>query len=208
MYKLYYDSGGSNMAPHAALKELGLPHELIRVDLAKGEQHADWFRKINPHGKVPALVHDNLSMYESAAILMYLCDRHPEGGLAPAPNSAERGLYFQWLTYLTNTPQEALLHWFHADWYVSDVAGAAALKAAAPARLDLIWSYLDGVLAKSGPYLLGAKFSAADLFLFMLVRWTRNMPKPATTYPAIKRNVDLVRARPAVQAMMQAEGIS
>ncbi len=84
MYQLYYDSGGSNMAPHAALKEIGAAHELIRIDLDKGEQRSPAYLKINPHGRVPTLVHGDIVMFESAAILMYLCDRHPEAGLAPA----------------------------------------------------------------------------------------------------------------------------
>jgi len=145
-------------------------------------------------------------MFESAAILIYLADRHPEARLAPAPDRPERGHYLQWLVYQTNTVQEALLQWYHPDWYVAPAA-EAALKAEAERRLDRMWRYLDGVLAENGPYLLGATFSACDLFLHMLVRWTRNMPIPATSYPRVKRCVDLVRARPAVQAMMAAEGI-
>jgi glutathione S-transferase len=66
---------------------------------------------------------------------------------------------------------------------------------------------LDDALA-GGPYLLGQRFSAADIFLTMMARWSRNMAKPAVTYPNIKRNVDLVVARPAIQRAYKAEGLS
>lgn len=208
MYKLYYDSGGSNMAPHAALKEIGAPHELVRVDLDKGEQHSAAYLKLNPHGRVPTLVHGDLVIYESAAILLYLCDRHPEAGLAPPPDRPERGLFLQWLVYQTNTVQEALLQWFHPDLYAPDPGSQIALKSQAAQRLDSMWRYLDGVLAEGGPYLLGERFSACDLFLHMLTRWSRNLQTPATAHPGLRRCFDLVGARPAVQAMMRAEGIA
>ena len=110
MYKLYYDAGASNMASHAALEEIGAPHELIHIDLDKGEQRSEAYLKVNPHARVPTLVHGDSVMYESTAILIYLCDRHQEAGLAPAVDSPQRGLYLQWLIYLTTTVQETLQH--------------------------------------------------------------------------------------------------
>lgn len=208
MYRLYYDSGGANMAPHAALEEIGAPYELVRVDLEKGEQRSEAYLRINPHGRVPTLVAGDLVLFESAAILMFLCDRHPEAGLAPDPRSAERGPYLQWLVYQTNTVQEALMHWHHPDFYApEDGVSRAALKAEAEHRLERMWRYLDGVLGSGGPYLLGNRFSAGDIFLAMLTRWTRNMSRPATTHGHVRRLVELVRSRPAFQRMLQAEGL-
>ena len=208
MYKLYYDSDRANMAPHAALEEIGVPFELVRVDVEKGEHHSAAYRKVHPHSRVPALVHGDLVMYESAAILMYLCDRHPEAGLAPAIDAPERGLYLQWIAHLTNTVQEAVMHWYHPDFYVPDEGSCAALKADAERRLDGSWAYFDAVLAKPGPYLLGERFSAPDLFFTMLTRWTQDMAKPATSYENVRRCAELVCARPAYRRMMRAEGLS
>lgn len=208
MYKLYYNPGSASMAPHAALEEIGAPYELVLIDTEKGEHHSEAYRKIQPHSRVPALVDGDLVMYESAAILMYLCDRYPEAGLAPAIDSPERALYLQWVAHLTNTVQEALMHWHHPDFYAPDESSRAAVKAETERRLDRMWAFFDGVLARPGPYLLGERFSAADLFFTMLTRWTRNMAKPATTYENVRRCAELVRARPAYQRMMRAEGIS
>jgi glutathione S-transferase len=207
MYTLYWTPTGANMAAHAALIEIGAPRELILVDIDKGEHRTEAYRRIQPHGRVPALRHGGLVMYESAAILLYLADRHPEAGLAPDLMSPERGLFDQWLMHLTNTLQEHQMHWFHPDFYIDGPELQAALKSHARGRIEESFRYFDGVLATRGPYLLGERFSAADLFFYMLAVWTRRMPRPATTLPNVRRLVALVHERPAVAEMMAEEGV-
>jgi glutathione S-transferase len=206
MYTLYWSPTGANMAAHAALIEIGAPHELTLVDIDKGEHRTEAYRKIQPHGRVPALRHGELVMYESAAILLYLADRHPESGLAPDLRSPERGLFLQWLMHMTNTVQEHEMHWFHPDFYIDGPEFQAALKAHGRGRIEESFRYFDGVLAARGPYLLGERFSAADLFFYMLAFWTRRMPRPAMSLPNVKRLVRLVHERPAVAQMMREEG--
>lgn len=208
MYTLYWSPGGANMAAHAALIEIGAPFELSFVDMDKGEHRGEAYRKIQPHSRVPALRHGDMVMYESAAILLYLADRHPEAGLAPDPKGPERGLFNQWLMHLTNTVQEHEMHWFHPDFYIDGAAMQAALKSHAEKRIEGSFRYFDGVLAEPGPYLLGERFGAADLFLYMLGYWSRRMPPPATSFPRVKRLMALVHARPAVARMMRDEGLS
>ena len=207
MYTLYWTPTGANMAAHAALIEIGAPHELVLVDLDKGEHRTEAYRRIHPHGRVPALRHGDLVMYESAAILLYLADRHPEAGLAPDLRSPERGLFNQWLMHLTNTVQEHEMHWFHPDFYIDGAELQAALKAHASGRIEESFRYFDGVLAARGPYLLGQRFSAADLFFYMLAFWTRRMPRPAMSFPHVMRLVHLVHERRAVAQMMREESI-
>lgn len=207
MYTLYWSPGGANMAAHAALIEIGAPFELKLVDIDGGQHRSEAYRKIQPHSRVPALRHGPLVMYESAAILLYLADRHPEAALAPDPNSPERGLFNQWLMHLTNTVQEHEMHWFHPDFYIDGAPMQAALKAHAEQRVEGSFRYFDGVLAGPGPYLLGNRFSAADLFLYMLAYWSRRMARPATSFPHVKRLIALVHARPAVAKMMRDEDL-
>jgi glutathione S-transferase len=92
MYKLYWSPGSANMTPHAMLEDIGAPYELIKIDTSKGEQRSAEYRKVNPHARVPTLVYDGGKiMYEAAAISLFLTERHPEAGLAPAPGHADRG---------------------------------------------------------------------------------------------------------------------
>lgn len=206
MYKLFYSPGSAAMAPHAALEETGAPHELVLVDTKANAHKKPEYLKLNPNGRVPTLVDGDLVVYESAAIMLHLADKHPASGLAPAPGTPERALYYQWLVYMTNTVQEAYLEYFHPDYYAKTPSGQAEVKSVAEARLQPMFAILDKALER-GPYLLGGTFSGADIFLMMMARWSRNMARPAATYANIKRCVDLVAARPAVQRMMKAEGL-
>jgi glutathione S-transferase len=206
-YTLFYAPGAANMAPHAALEEIGTPHKLVHVDLVAGEQRRPEYLKLNPKGRVPLLVDGDYTLTESAAILMHLADRHPDAKLAPPLATPERGHYYQWLLYLSNTVQMAFFEYFYADRFVADAAGQGAFKANAALRLAEMLVYIDDALAARGPYLLGDRYAAPDLFLHMLARWSRWLDKPAYRHQHIKRCTDLVKARPAVIRMMAAEGI-
>lgn len=207
MYKLYWDPGSANMAPHAVLEEIGAAHELVLVDIDKGEHRDATYKKLNPNARVPTLDHDGMIMFEAAAICLYLAERHPEAKLMPAPGTPSRGHFLQWLTFLTNTVQEALGRWHHPDHYADETEHRQAIQANAEQSLDKLWQQLDAALGRDGPYLLGEQFSVADIYLAMLARWTRKQAKPATAYANVKRCVELVTARPAYQRMLKAEGI-
>jgi len=208
MYKLYWSPGSAAMAPHALLNAIGVKHELIKIDDDKNEQKSAEYMRFNPHGRVPTLVYDGANvMYESAAICLLLCERHPEAGLAPAVDHADRGLFLQWMAYQTNTVQEALMHYWHGDYFVDGAERQAALSKKAEERSDQMFGFLDGVLSRSGPYLCGTNFYACDIYLAMLARWTRKMEKPAIRHPQIKRIVQHCLALPAYAKMLRDEGI-
>lgn len=207
MYKLYWDPGSAAMAPHAVLEEIGAAHELVLIDCDKGEQRGAAYKKLNPNARVPTLDHDGMIMFESTAICLYLCERHPEAKLMPAIGSRHRGLFLQWTAFLTNTVQEVLMQIHHGDYYAPDKPCQDAVFRHAEGKLDKLWQQLDVALGRDGPYLLGEEFSVADIYLTMLSRWSRKLAKPAVTYANVKRCVELVKARPAYQRMLQAEGI-
>lgn len=207
MYKLLTAPGSAGMAPHAALEEIGAPYDLVLIDTKKGEHRTPEYLKLNPNGRVPTLVADGQAMYEAAAILLHLADKHHESGLAPKPGTPARMLFCQWLMYLTNTVQEAYMQVYHADYFAEGHSGQANVKAMAEKRLERMWGNIDADLAARGPYLAGESFSGADLYLHMLSRWSRNSPRPAWHWPHVAALVDRVKARPAVQRMMAQEGL-
>lgn len=206
MYRLYWFPGSAAMAPHATLEEIGAPYELVRVNTEGDDVADDAYARVNPQRLVPALAEGDFVMTESAAIVMQLCDRHPGAGLAPAVASPERALWYQWLTHFTNTLQPAFMTFYHAHRYGEGVAGRAAAKANAEARLEGYFRRIDGELA-GRPFLLPSGLSAADLYLFMLTRWGRNLAKPAWDLPALARHFKAVGARPAVRRMLAQQGL-
>ena len=97
LYRLYWDRGSANMAPHAILCEIGAAFELVRVDTSAGAQRDPAYLALNPNARVPTLVHGDRVIYESAAIVLSLCERHPEAGLMPLPGEPDRHAFLQWL---------------------------------------------------------------------------------------------------------------
>lgn len=207
MYKLYYSPGAASLAVHWMLIELGAPHELVLVDLDKGEQKGAEYLKINPHGRIPALVVDGTPQTEVAALLLLLAERHPEKGLAPAPGEIGRADYLQWMMHLANTLQPLFRSWF----YPQEAAGEAnveAAKAQARARIEAEWAMFDKHFADGRAYFLGASMSAVDFLATMLMRWSRNMPKPAKGWPHVAAYEERMRSRPALIEVHRREGLT
>jgi len=216
MYQLHFSPSTAAMAPHILLQELGVPFEKILVDTSTGAHRSEAYRKLNPNGLIPTLVDGDLVLYETAAICLHLCDRHPEAGLAPAPGTAERAHFYKWLVWLTNTVQSTLIVYFYTDRWMDagNSAGVAELKSHAEAKVGLMLDQLDTELARlekihEQPWLLGAKYSAVDIYTLMLCRWTRNFAsKPARDRAHLGAYLKRVLARPAVIKAFEAEGLA
>jgi len=195
------------MVVHLALLEIGAPYRLQRVDFSAGAQRDPAYLALNPGGVVPTLLIDGRPVTESAALLMVLAERHPEAGLAPAQGTAERDAYYQWILYLGTTLAATFRFWFYPD----DLGAAEhppAVREALRRRIEAAWERLDAHLAAHGPYLLGREFSGADLLLTMLMRWSRNMPRPATGWPALADLATRVRGRASWKRLYELEGLT
>jgi len=216
MYQLHFSPSTAAMAPHILLQELGVPFEKILVDTSTGAHRSEAYRKLNPNGLIPTLVDGDLVLYETAAICLHLCDRYPEAGLAPALGTAERAHFYKWLVWLTNTLQSTLIVYFYTDRWMDagNSAGVAELKSHAEAKVGLMLDQLEAELARlekthEQPWLLGAKYSAVDIYTLMLCRWTRNFAsKPARDRAHLGAYLKRVLARPAVIKAFEAEGLA
>jgi glutathione S-transferase len=206
MYALYYYPGNASLLPHMVLRELGAPFELRLVDRTQDAQKSVDYLRLNPNGHIPVLVDGELVLFETAAIVLHLVDLHPEAGLAPRPGTPERAQFYKWMVHLTNTPQAEYRAWFYPWQHVVDRAMHESVKQAAGLRLDRMFKVIADQLGE-GPWLLGQRFSAADLFLFMLVRWGRQMPHPPRKLPQLAAHASRVLERSAVQATLEAEGL-
>lgn len=208
MYTLYYSPGTASMCAHQALIETGAPYRLMLVDLQAGGQRDPAYLRLNPGGVVPTLLIDDAPLTETAALLMTLATRHPEARLAPAESSASRATWYQWIVYLANTLQPAFRLWFYPADIGDQPDVQAILKAATCRKIESVWARIDAHLLTQGPYLLGGEFSAADLMLIMLMRWSRNMPKPATEWSALHQYAVRMKARPSWKKLCALEGLT
>jgi glutathione S-transferase len=203
---LYYSPGAASLLVHWLLIELDVPHELRLVDTAAKQQKSPEYLAMNPNGVVPTLVIDGKPQYEAAALAMLLADRHPQAKLAPSLGDPRRADYVQWMFNLANMVQPLFRQW----WYPGEPAGdenADALRAHCAPRIEAQWQRIDDHLAKQGPCLLGKDISAADFYLAMLMRWSRNMPKPATEWPNLAALAKALKARPSFARLYAEEGL-
>jgi glutathione S-transferase len=207
MATLYYSPSTASLVVHWLLIELDVPHVLHKLDFDKREQKSPAYLAINPAGVVPALELDGQVLTEAAAIVLHLADLHPQAGLAPAVGTPARAQYYRWMFFLANTLQPAYRAWFYADEPAGEACADAA-KAQARARIEAAWQRVADHLQANGPYLLGARLSAADFMLTMLMRWSRNMPRPTDAWPVLHAFARTMKARPAFRETYAREGLS
>ena len=198
---LYFVPQTRATRPRWVLEELGVPYELVQLDPAKGETKSDAYRAMHPLGHVPALKDGEQTLVESAAICMHLADRFPEKGLAPAPESAERGRYYQWVLFAMTTVEPPLVTIFESR--IGRRAQPPEVLEAAQARLKEVAAVVEAALGDN-PYILGQQFSAADVVLGATLAWGLRM-KVLEGFPRIAAYAARLMERPAAKVAFGAK---
>ncbi|WP_086998980.1 glutathione transferase GstA [Rhizobium sullae] len=203
--KLYYAPGTCALSPHIVALEAGIPIELERVDIRKTPHLTKAgvdFAVINPNLYVPALELDDGSVLtEGTAIVQLIADLKPDAGLVPAFGSPERYRLQSWLNFIATELHKVYSPWlFHSEYgtQAQDVARTKITE-----RLE----FAEDHLARSGPFLMGDRFSAADAYLFTIVGWSEFAKIDLAAFPHLRDFMSRVGARPAVRAAMAAEGM-
>jgi len=185
-------SGGTR----ALLEELGADYELHVLNLKAGTQRQPEYLAVNPMGKVPAILHRGALVTEQPAVFLYLADLFPEKGLAPAIGDPLRGPYLRWMVYYGSCFEPALVD-------KSMQREAAAPSTSPYGDFDTMLKTLTDQLAQ-GPYLLGERFTAADVLWGGALNWT-TMFKLVPETPVIRAYIDRVISRPAMQRAAAAD---
>ena len=200
--KLYFSPGACSQAPNIAFREAELDFELAKVDLgSKRLESGEDYRAINPKGSVPALVLDDGSVLtENAVVLQYIADQAPAARLIPPFGTLQRYRLLEWLNFIATELHKGFGPLFHAG--ASDETKTATRETLA-GKFD----YVAGRLG-DGPFLMGADFTIADCYLFVVLRWTRIHHIDLGRWPALAAYVGRVAERPAVRAALHSEGIA
>ena len=205
--KLYFFPGSAALPAHMLLEEIGAAYDLVRVDRDAGDLDRDWFRRLNPFGRIPVLTHQDVTVFETGPVLTFIAEHHPDAGMIPAAGSAGRTRYDQWLSLLASDIQQAFMVRSYPHRWIGDEAGQETVAAAAEQKLAAQFDTLDTFLGP-GPYILGDALSAADFYLFLLTGYGRRLSPKAWDRPAIGRHFALLLERPSVQAAMQQQGLT
>lgn len=197
-YILYGDVGSGSGPVEMALAEIGAEVELRDVPLATNAQLAAEYRKLNPMGRIPTLIlPDGTVVTESAAILVALADRHPEAGLLPPGADSARAVALRWMALVAGEFYPHVTRYDYPERFSADPAHAPEIAARAKEMGREVWRLIERECAPS-PFVLGARFSVADIYLAALSRWNRGAEWMPAECPRVEALARAVSARPRI----------
>jgi glutathione S-transferase len=187
--RLYHSPNTRSSGALLLLEELGADYDLQVLNMKAGEQRGPDYLAVNPLGKVPAIRHGDALVTEQGAVFIYLADLYREAGLAPTLDDPLRGPYLRWLVFYGSSFEPAVV-----DFAMKREPGTPAMSPYG--TYESVIETVVGQLRK-GPYLLGDRFTAADVLWGMALSWT-TMFKVVPDRPEIMAYIERIKARPAL----------
>jgi GST-like protein len=213
-YVLYGDIGSGSAMVEMALAEAGQRPQLRSVPLDGDHQLRADYLAINPMGRLPTLIlPDGTTLTEHLAILLTIADRHPEAALLPPPGTPDRALALRWMALMAAEFYPHVTRWDYPQRFAANPAMAPAIKARAEEMLRDVLRLVeahaglgpragDGAGDRAGdgpgPFLLGARFSLADIPLAVMPRWCGGKAWTPAHCPRLDALAQAVAARPAI----------
>lgn len=206
MLTLYYAPGTCALATHLALEYSGAPYEAVRLDFRQQQQRSPEYLKINPKGRVPALVTEHGVLTENPALLLYIAQRFPQAGIAPVEDPFLLAKVNEFNAYMASTVHVAHAHkgrgyrWVDAD----NTAALEAMKKKVPQTMAECFTLIEEELLK-GPWVLGERFSTADMYLYTLATWLQGDGVDVARFPKVAEHMRRMEAQPQVQKVLAAQ---
>ncbi len=173
-YTVYGAAGSGSVPVEAALTLIGAPYKVIEAVTWEGDRERDKVAPVNPMRQIPALVPpDGETITESAAILIWLTEQHPEAVLAPEPGDPRRAQFLRWMSFIPAS--------IYSMFWVRDVpsrlggddpSAQATIRTRTAERIADCWGVMDSQL-EPGRWLLGDELTVLDLYVATASRWTR-----------------------------------
>ncbi len=206
--KLYYSAGSCSTSCHIILEESGLKYEAIEIDWdVATDANIEVVSKLNPLGTLPILVTDSgKTLDQNLAIHTYVADLAPHKNLLPVVGSYERAQAYNWLSFVCSDLHKSIGAFFGISRISEDKNVQAAVRKNMVETANGYLSYVNTQL-EGKDYLMGKQFTPADAYAFVVLGWTKWVELPITSYPNIESYLGRVASRPAVAAVLKAEGL-
>jgi glutathione S-transferase len=206
MFTLYYARGTCALAPHLALEYAGADYQTVRIDFAKKEQRSPGYLRVNPKGRVPALLTGQGVLTETPALLQFISQSFPDAKLAPLHDPFLLARVNEFNSYLCSTVHIAHAHrmrgyrWVDAD----DAQAIAAMQKKVPQSVGECFELIERELLK-GPWVLGEAFSVCDMYLFTLAQWMEADGLDPGRFPKVADHRRRMAADPVVAKVLAAQ---
>ena len=211
MYVLHTRPDSAGVAVHLVLQELGLPFDLHMVSRENGEHDTPEYRSLHPLGLVPALETPDGPMFETAAILLWLAERH--GRMAPAATDPDRAAFLTSYFFTSTNLHTTLMQLFYPERHVGGPEAIPAFLRIAAARMADQLGLLDGMAARQPRWCTPADPSILGYYLAMQLRWIGSYDHghpgriDLSAYPALMALARGLEQRPAALHVALAEGL-
>jgi glutathione S-transferase len=206
--KLYYMPGTIALASHITLAESGAEYEIEKVDFTATKQRSPEYLKINPKGRVPALVTAQGILTETPAILTYIAQAYPSASLAPIDRLFEFARCQEFNSYFCSTVHVAHSHRMRGHRWADDENAIAAMQHKVPQTMSEGMALIEQALA-AGPWLMGRQYTICDPYLFTMTGWLEGDGVALAQFPRLQDHHHRMSERPAVRRAQweQARGI-
>lgn len=195
---VFYSAPGTcALATHIALHEAGADFDVVTLDFGANQQQSPEFLRVNPKGRVPALVTEQGALTETPALLAFVAQSFPAAKLAPLNDPFAFARMQELHSYLASTVHVAHAHKRRGSRWADDPAAEEAMRAKVPQNMTACAAYLESLIA--GPWVLGEQFSVADAYLYTVGGWLEGDAVDMSQFPKLSAYLERVGAREAVR---------
>ncbi len=204
MLTLFYAPNTCSLASHIALEEAGAAFEARRLNFAEGDQRKADYLKINPKGRVPALITGHGILTETPAILAYIAQTYPGANLAPLDDPFKFAQIQAFNSYLCSTVHVAHAHRPRGSRWSDDPAAIESMKLKVPQNMGDCFGIIERGYFK-GPWVMGESYTICDPYLFTIAGWLEGDGVDPAQFPKVLAHRARMAARPAVQKVLSRE---
>ena len=204
MLTLYYAPGTCALATHLALEYAGVPYEAVRLDFKQQQQRSDDYLRVNPKGRVPALVTERGVLTETPALLQYVAQSFPQARLAPLDDAFLLAKMNEFNSYLCSTVHVAHAHGARGYRWTDDPQAIESMKKKVPQTMGDAFELVETRMFQ-GPWVLGERFSTSDLYLYTIARWLQGDQVDVQRFPNVADHLRRMDAQPQVQKVLAAQ---
>ncbi len=204
MLTFYYAPGTCALASHLALEYAGARYEAIRLDFGKQEQRSPDYLRINPKGRVPALITERGILTETPALLQFISQSFPDAKMMPLDDPFLLARANAFNSYLCSTVHVAHAHRVRGVRWADDADAIEAMKKKAPQIMRESFELIERDMLKT-PWVLGEDFSVCDMYLFTLAQWLKGDGVDIGQFPNVADHQRRMAEDPVVVRVLAAQ---